>query len=65
MKSNSINWLLLALIFASYAIYTLCSARDGSAWGVVSGVVLIVASLVSLGKFVRDVRASKIDKECQ
>ncbi|GAA4025095.1 hypothetical protein GCM10023063_01730 [Arthrobacter methylotrophus] len=62
MKSNSIIWLLLALIFGFYSVYIFSTIRNDSPWGIVSGVALVVGSLVSLGKFVRDAKASKVDR---
>jgi uncharacterized membrane protein HdeD (DUF308 family) len=65
VKRNSIIWLLLALIFGFYSIYIFSSTRDDSWWTIVSGVVLVAASLVSLWKFLRDARASKSDRNGQ
>lgn len=59
VKRNPAIWLLLTLIFGFYSIYIFSSANGDSLWAIVSGVVLVAASLVSLWKFVRDVKASK------
>lgn len=65
MKRNSIIWLLLALIFGFYSIYIFSSARDDSIWAIISGVALVAGSLVSLWKFLRDAKASKVDRNGQ
>jgi len=65
VKRNSIIWLLLALIFGFYSIYVFSSARDDSLWAIISGVVLVAGSLVSLWRYLRDTRASKIDRNGQ
>lgn len=62
MKRNPAIWLLLTLIFGFYSIYIFSSARPDSLWAIVSGVVLVAASLASLWKFLREVKASKIDR---
>lgn len=59
MKRNPAIWLLLTLIFGFYSIYIFSSAPGDSLWATVSGVVLVAASLASLWKFLRDVKASK------
>lgn len=59
MKRNPAIWLLLTLIFGFYSIYIFSSTRGDSLWAIVSGVVLVAASLASLWKFLRDVKASK------
>ncbi|MHC6222362.1 hypothetical protein [Arthrobacter sp. MMS24-S77] len=59
MKRNPAVWLLLTLILGFYSIYIFSSMRGDSWWAIVSGVVLVVASLASLWKFLRDVRASR------
>lgn len=61
MKYNSILWLLLALIFGSYSGYILSSAH-GDSLAITAGVVLVAGSLVALWKFLRDTRASKVDR---
>lgn len=65
MKSNSIIWLLLALIFGFYSAYIFSAIQGDSPWGIVSGVVLVVASLISLWKFVRNAKASKVERNGQ
>jgi hypothetical protein len=64
VKSNSIIWLLLALIFGFYSIY-IFSSTDDSLWAITSGVVLAAGSLVSLWKYLRDGGASKVDRNGQ
>ncbi|GAB2712722.1 hypothetical protein GCM10027038_08310 [Arthrobacter bambusae] len=65
MKSNPIIWLLLALVFGFYSAYIFSTIRGDSPWSIVSAVVLGAASLFSLWKFVRDARASKIERNGQ
>ena len=65
VKSNSIVWLLLALIFGFYSIYIFSSTRADSLLTIISGVVLVAASLISLWKFLRDSKASKGDRNGQ
>jgi type VI protein secretion system component VasK len=62
VKRTSISWLLLALIFGFYSIYVFSFTRDDSLRAIVSGVILAAASLVSLWKFLRDTRASKVGR---
>ncbi|MEV8150581.1 hypothetical protein AB0O52_20855 [Arthrobacter sp. NPDC080073] len=61
MKSNAIIWLLLALIFGLYSAYIFSTIHRESPWSIISGVVLVMASLISLWKFVRCAKASKIE----
>jgi hypothetical protein len=62
VKRNPTIWLLLTLILGFYSTYIFSSTHGDSLWAIVSGVVLVAASLASLWKFLRDVKASKIDR---
>ncbi|MDR6508584.1 hypothetical protein J2805_004301 [Arthrobacter oryzae] len=66
MKRNSATiWLLLALILGSYSIYIFSSTRGESTWGIVSGIVLVVAALVALLKFLRGIKTARIDRSAK
>ncbi|MFH5878820.1 hypothetical protein [Arthrobacter sp. NA-172] len=65
MKHNSIIWLLLSLVFGFYSAYICSAVRGDPPWSIVSGVVLVAASLMSFWKFVREARASKIERNGQ
>ena len=58
MNRNSTIWLLTALILGFYSVYVFSSARGDSPWPVVSGVVLVVGSIVSLAMSLRAKRSS-------
>lgn len=64
MKSNSITWLLLTLIYGCYSLYLFSSTRTDS-WYIISGVVLAAGSVVSPWKYLRDTRASKVERSVQ
>jgi hypothetical protein len=66
LKRNSATiWLLLALILGSYSIYIFSSTRGESTWGIVSGIVLVVAALVALLKFLHGIQTSRIDRSAE
>ena len=53
MNRNSTIWLLLALIQGFYSLYIFYSGPHDSPWATITGVILGVGSLVSLGSFLR------------
>ncbi len=53
MNRNSTIWLLIGLILGFYSLYVFSSAHEDSPWSVVSGIVLVLGSLVSFAMSLR------------
>ncbi|MFJ6537889.1 hypothetical protein ACIQH5_16840 [Paenarthrobacter sp. NPDC091711] len=59
MNRSPLVWLFLALILGAYAVSIFVSDSDQAWWSTLSGIIIAAASLMTLWRFVREVRKNR------
>ena len=59
MNRSPLVWLLLALVLGAYAVSIFVSDSDQMWWSTVSGIIIAAASLLTLWRFILEVRKNR------